>query len=83
MADHGWVRAFPGAVTVCGRDGVVLEMNARSIAVFADGGGGALIGTNVLDRHPEPARGKLDALLASGKANAYTIEKDGVKKLIC
>ncbi len=82
MSDHEWVREFPGAVTVCDRDGVVLEMNERSVASFADDGGAALIGTNVLDCHPEPARGKLAALLASGQANVYTIEKDGVKKLI-
>jgi len=82
MADHEWVRAFPGAVTVCDRDGVILEMNARSVAVFADDGGAALLGTNVLDCHPEPARGKLAALLASGKTNVYTVEKRGVKKLI-
>jgi hypothetical protein len=82
MADHEWVRAFPGAVTVCDRDGVILEMNERSVRSFADDGGAALIGTNVLDCHPEPARGKLAALLASGKTNVYTVEKHGVKKLI-
>lgn len=31
----------------------------------------------------KPARTKLKALLESGKANIYTIEKKGVKKLIC
>lgn len=82
MADHDWVRAFPGAVTVCDRAGVILEMNDRSAAVFADDGGVALIGTNALDCHPEPSRGKLVAMLASGNANVYTIEKNGVKKLI-
>jgi len=82
MAEHEWVRAFPGAITVCDRDGVILEMNDRSVRSFADEGGAALIGTNVLDCHPEPARSKLDALLASGQANVYTIEKSGVKKLI-
>jgi len=82
MADHEWVRSFPGAVTVCDRRGVVLEMNERAAAVFAADGGAALIGRNVLDCHPEPARTKLAAMLASGAANVYTIEKDGVKKLI-
>jgi hypothetical protein len=82
MADHEWVQAFPGAVTVCDRRGIILEMNDRSIAGFADEGGAALIGTNALDCHPEPSRTKLDALLAAGKANVYTIEKNGVKKLI-
>jgi PAS domain-containing protein len=82
MADHAWVEAFPGAVTVCDREGVILEMNDRSVRSFAEDGGAALIGRNVLECHPEPARSKLAALLASGRTNVYTIEKNGVKKLI-
>lgn len=82
MAEHEWVREFPGAVTVCDRDGVVLEMNDRAAETFAAEGGRALVGTNVLACHPEPARTKLAKMLASGEANVYTIEKNGVKKLI-
>jgi hypothetical protein len=82
MDEHDWVRTFPGAVTVCDRGGIILEMNERSVAVFAEDGGAALIGTNALDCHPEPSRGKLVAMLASGRTNVYTIEKSGVKKLI-
>ena len=82
MADHEWVRACPGAVTVCDRAGIILEMNDRSVRSFAGDGGAALVGTNALDCHPEPSRTKLAGMLASGKANVYTIEKDGVKKLI-
>ena len=82
MAEHDWVSGFPGAVTVCDRDGVVLEMNERSVEVFAADGGRALVGTNVLACHPEPARSKLAKMLAAGETNVYTIEKDGVKKLI-
>ena len=82
MAENEWVRAFPGAVTVCDRSGIILEMNERSVASFAQDGGAALIGTNALDCHPEPSRIKLAGLLASGRTNVYTIEKNGVKKLI-
>jgi len=82
MVDHGWVDGFPGAVTVCDRAGVILEMNQRSVEVFADDGGRNLIGRNVLDCHPEPSRGQLAAQLVSGRTNVYTIEKRGVKKLI-
>jgi PAS domain-containing protein len=82
MAEHDWVKGFPGAVTVCDREGVVLEMNGRAAEVFAADGGRALVGRNVLACHPEPARTKLAAMLAAGEANVYTIEKDGVKKLI-
>ena len=82
MTDYDWVRTFPGAVTVCDRKGVILQMNDRSVASFAADGGAALIGTNALDCHPEPSRSKLAGMLASGRANVYTIEKNGVKKLI-
>lgn len=82
MAEHGWVKSFPGAITVCDPAGVILEMNDRSAEVFADDGGRALIGTNVLECHPEPSRTKLRGMLAAGSANVYTIEKAGVRKLI-
>jgi transcriptional regulator with PAS, ATPase and Fis domain len=77
-----WWQELPAAVTVCDRDGIILEMNARARLAFADDGGAALIGTNVLDCHPEPSRSKLRGLLAEGRANVYTIEKRGMKKLI-
>jgi PAS domain-containing protein len=79
---HEWVNGFPGAVTVCDRDGVILELNERAVEVFAADGGRALVGANVLACHPEPARTKLAKMLAAGETNVYTIEKDGVKKLI-
>jgi hypothetical protein len=79
---HDWVKEFPGAVTVCDRDGVVLEMNERSVEGFAADGGRALVGTNVLACHPEPARSRLKNMLAAGETNVYTIERAGVKKLI-
>ncbi len=82
MPDHDWLREFPGAVTVCDADGVILEMNDRAIASFAKDGGAALIGTNVLDCHPEPSRSKVAALLRDQRTNAYTIEKGGIRKLI-
>jgi PAS domain-containing protein len=82
MAEHAWVRAFPGAITVCDAEGVILEMNERAVQTFENDGGRALVGRNLLDCHPEPSRSKVAALLASGQRNAYTIEKRGVKKLI-
>jgi PAS domain-containing protein len=79
---HEWVREFPGAFTICNRDGIIIEMNDRSIQAFEKDGGSALIGKNVLDCHLEPARTELKNMLASGKTNVYTIEKNGLKKLI-
>lgn len=82
MNDGSWVREFPAAITVCDSEGFVREMNDRSCAAFAEDGGAALIGKNLLDCHPEPARTKVAALLKSGSANVYTIEKGGIRKLI-
>ena len=81
---HGqdWPAEFPGAITVCDRTGIILSMNDRSAAAFVADGGTALVGRNMLDCHPEPARSKTAELLARPRVNAYTIEKRGVKKLI-
>ena len=78
----GWSTEFPGAVTVCDRDGVILEMNDKAAGTFEADGGRALIGKNLLDCHPEPSRTLVAGLLAEPRVNAYTIEKRGVRKLI-
>jgi PAS domain-containing protein len=82
MADHAWVREFPGSITVCDPEGVILEMNDRAIQAFRSQGGQALLGTNLLDCHPEPSRTKVRQMLRTRQANVYTIEKDGVHRFI-
>ena len=69
------------AVTVCAKDGTILDMNAKSRRTFLKPGQN-LIGNNVLDCHPEPARTMLAGMLAEPRTNVYTVEKEGVKKLI-
>lgn len=80
--DEVWVKEFGAAVTVCDVNGDVVAMNDRAAVTHAKEGGRALIGQSLLGCHPEPARSKLEALLGKRETNAYTIEKDGVKKLI-
>ena len=82
MREYGWIEKFPGAVTVCDTEGRILEMNEKSREVFAADGGAALVGKNVLDCHPEPSRTKLAAMIKDERANIYTIQKKGQKKLI-
>jgi transcriptional regulator with PAS, ATPase and Fis domain len=82
MNDHLWIDEFPGAVIVCDANGNIIAMNEKAAKTFEADGGKALIGKNVLDCHPEPARSKTKDLLRTQRANVYTIEKDGVKKLI-
>lgn len=80
--ENNWFHEFPGAITVCDCDGIILEMNARSQNMFREDGGESLIGSNLLNCHPEPSRSKVHEMLATGQCNAYTIEKKGVHKLI-
>lgn len=80
--DHQWVTQFPGAITVCDREGIILEMNEAAVRMFQKQGGLGLVGTNVMDCHPEPAREKLKRLMERPEANVYTIEKKGRKRLI-
>jgi transcriptional regulator with PAS, ATPase and Fis domain len=77
-----WTKDFPAAITVCDANGIILEMNEKSARTFEKDGGTALIGKNIFDCHPDPARGKLERLMEARKKNIYTIEKNGIWKLI-
>ena len=82
MNEHAWIREFPAAITVCNAEGILLEMNDKAAKTFESDGGYKLLGSNMLDCHPEPARTKTERLLTAREKNVYTIEKNGVKKLI-
>ncbi len=82
MNNNQWINEFNGAVTVCDKEGKILEMNEKAFKTFEKYGGSSLIGKNLLECHPEPSKTKLKEMLSSGETNAYTIEKNGVKKLI-
>jgi PAS fold len=77
-----WTKEVPFAVTVADANGVILEMNDSAAVTFEKDGGRELVGKNVLDCHPEPARTQLEAMLLNGTSNIYTIEKNGVRKMI-
>jgi hypothetical protein len=79
---HSWIKGFPVSATVCDPDGVILAMNDRAAESYAADGGYSLIGLNMLACHPEPARIKTARMLEAQEKNIYTIEKDGIKKLV-
>ena len=82
LSGYEWIKEFPAAVTVCDAEGILLEMNDKAAKTFEKDGGRKLIGSNMLDCHPDPANTKVERLLAAREKNVYTIEKNGVKKLI-
>jgi transcriptional regulator with PAS, ATPase and Fis domain len=83
MEKHAWVDSFPGSITVCDREGRMVEMNLASAQFYAADGGLALLGSDLLDCHPEPSRTKLSQMMESQQANIYTSERAGQKKLVC
>ncbi len=79
---HNWPNETPFAITVSDKNGDILFMNNRSVATFEKYGGKELIGKSLFDCHPQAASDKLRDMLQGQYVNAYTIEKEGVKKLI-
>ncbi|HTP01538.1 MAG TPA: PAS domain-containing protein [Anaerolineales bacterium] len=82
MPEHEWIKEFPAAVTVCDPDGIIVDMNDRAAKGYEKDGGYALIGKSLMGCHSEASQAKLREMLAACTANIYTIEKNGVKKLI-
>ncbi|HEY9088762.1 MAG TPA: PAS domain-containing protein [Anaerolineaceae bacterium] len=82
MSQHSWVERFAGAITVCDPQGTIIEMNEQSARVFAAGGGRDLVGCDVFACHSQASVEKLREMMAEQRANVYTIEKKGQKKLI-
>jgi transcriptional regulator with PAS, ATPase and Fis domain len=76
-----WSDEFIGAVTICDRNGIITYMNDISRKNFIKYGSN-LVGTNLLDYHPEPARSTVVEMLKTPTTNIYTIEKAGIKKII-
>ncbi len=76
------VNELPFAVTVCDTQGIVLFMNERSIVTFQKYGGADVVGTSLFLYHSGKSAEILQRLLDSAGKHAYTIEKNGVKKLI-
>lgn len=77
-----WVQQFPAAVTICDRDGVILYMNDGAVQLFRKSGGSQLIGTNVLDCHPKPARARLSHMLATRETDVFHVEENGTTRIV-
>jgi len=82
MTNTNWFDEFPASITICDPDGVILDMNEKAAEVLDADGGRALIGSNLLDCHPEPSRSNVEQMLKTRQKNVYTIEKGAVHKLI-
>lgn len=77
-----WAFRMNCAVTVADADCNIIYMNERSRQTFAARGGAELIGHNLMEYHNENSKAIIRRLLAEGGTNCYTIEKEGVRKMI-
>lgn len=75
-----WAEQTNCAITVCDAAGIILYMNEKARRTFAKHGD--LIGKNLFDCHNPQSQAKIRELLATGGTNAYTIEKNGIRKMI-
>ena len=75
-----WADGMNCAVTVCDTEGVILYMNEKARATYIRHGN--LIGSNLFGCHNERSREIIRRLLTDGGTNVYTIEKNGVRKMI-
>lgn len=81
MEDNfNWAEGMACAVTAADAEGVIRYMNRRARETYRKHGD--LVGKSLYDCHGERAAGIIRRLLAEGGTNAYTIEKEGVRKMI-
>ncbi|HPE99845.1 MAG: PAS domain-containing protein [Bacteroidales bacterium] len=77
-----WYDELPFAITVSDKEGKIIFMNNRSASTFEKYGGRDLLGKSLFGCHPPQASEKIREMLESHETNAYTIDKNGQKKLI-
>jgi transcriptional regulator with PAS, ATPase and Fis domain len=70
------------AITACDKNFQIIYMNEKAKKTFEKYGGKELLGKSLLDCHPESARLMLKTFMSTGENNSYTIEKNGIKKII-
>lgn len=80
--DVDWAEEFNGSITVCDTNGIIVYMNKYSVNQFEKYGGEKLLGTNLLNCHPEPFKTKLTEMLEHPFDNMYTTENGNVKTII-
>lgn len=75
-----WAEGIEAAVTICDADARIIYQNARSRETFKRYGN--VVGHDLLAYHPPRAQQMIRHMLATGETNAYTISKNGARKLI-
>lgn len=82
MDDSIWLNGIDVAITVCDCEGTIVYMNDKAARTFSAAGGRTLLGEKLWACHSAASREKIQHIMKTGASNTYTIEKNGVRKLI-
>lgn len=77
-----WTKSFSAAITISNKNGIITYMNDKAAEMFSNYGGFILIGKNLANCHLQTSNEKIAEIMKTRKPNAYTIEKNGIKKFI-
>ena len=77
-----WTNNFDGAITVCDENFTITYMNEKSKKTFETPETGTLVGKYLFDCHNENSKKNILRIKESKSPNVYTIEKNGIKKII-
>ena len=78
-----WLDSIDAGITICDKNGIITYLNEKAAADLSKYGGFKLLGKNLLDCHNESSKQILKDMFEKVSERIYTIEKEGVKKLIC
>jgi transcriptional regulator with PAS, ATPase and Fis domain len=81
MKDH--LKEVNFTVSIADKQGTIIYLNDRAAKeTFKKEGGYDLIGTNVLDCHPEPSKSKLSEMMKTHDTQTYFKGEGEAKRLI-
>lgn len=75
-----WARGMNCGITVCDASGKIIYMNDKALSIFASHGD--MRGRNLMPCHSERSKGIIADMLTTGRSNCYTIQKNGICKII-
>ncbi len=77
-----WINNISAAVTVSDINGIIIYMNEKSAKLYEKDGVYKLIVKKLSECHSTQSNKIIDELISERKSNSYTIEKNGIKKMI-
>lgn len=75
-----WAKSVNCGITVCDAEGNIIYMNDKARDIFKSHGD--MVGKNLMPCHSKRSRDIMHHLMESGESNCYTIQKNGIRKMI-